>query len=127
GDLLASIKNTGTGISDQTNALQDLLSKGDRPELYELVTGLNKSNRAAVHKTLLGESPYLSASLLEQLGKTDAAVYPRDWYRDLLIANIEAIKGKALIQELSSGDFHLSAQDIRSIEKACTATVTERG
>ncbi|HTN17945.1 MAG TPA: T9SS type A sorting domain-containing protein, partial [Chitinophagaceae bacterium] len=121
------IKNIGSAISDQTNALQDLLSKGNRPQLYELLAGINESNRAVIHKTLMSESPYLSASLLEQLGQTDAAVYPRDWYRDLLLANIEATTDKALMQTLNAGAFNMPAPYLRDIEKARTTATTERG
>lgn len=116
-----------TSIQDKTDSLNDLLFDGNRPGLYSLVAGINLSNRSSVHTSLLSESPYLSQSLLEELGEVDPAIYPHDWYRDLIIENSEVALNPDFIQFLSAKAYPLPDPDLANVKLSRFVHTTARG
>jgi len=121
------LEDVNENLTAKSSALNSLLQKGDEAELHNAVLSLNLSNRQSVKTLLKSESPYLSASLLENLGKVDPTIFPHDWYRDLIIENIEIAFDKDFVSNLSSKAYPMPDGYINDIKNAMKTKVTERG
>ena len=80
--------------------LDTLLANGDATYLHDLVNNLSNQNKNQVKATLFSESPYLSQSLLEELGQKQPSLFPHSWYRDLINANMEVARNNDFMNTL---------------------------
>lgn len=109
------------------NELDALMAVGDDPSLHSLVNQLTIQNRVAVKNELLQKSPYLSMSLLEELGQKDPNLFPHSWYKDIVLANIENARKNNFIEFLETKNNPLPVNMIAEIKGNRFKTLTQRG
>ncbi|GEM_PF-862429 len=91
-----SMKATRDNLVASKNTLENDyfadLANGDASSLYSLIATINLSNASDVKNTLLANSPYLSHNLLTNLGEVSTTLFPKNWYLDVIKANIEVFE-----------------------------------
>ena len=99
---------------------------GDSPNLHTLVASLNNSNKQIVKSTLVQFSPFLSESILREVGQKASNLIPLGWYRDLVLANLELARSNDFMLFLSTKSNALPLGHIKQIESMRFTSNTER-
>lgn len=127
----STLQNQITSIDRELEIKQDALDKlladGDAQYLHDLVAGLTDQNKSQIKATLLAKSPYLSLSLLKELGGKHPRLFPHTWYREVIHANIEVARNDAFLETLLTKTFPIPTDIYDSIRKTRFTTFTERG
>ncbi|MCF8410267.1 MAG: hypothetical protein K9G31_03145, partial [Crocinitomicaceae bacterium] len=125
--LITELQTIGTQQIQKATELDNLLQTGDSPYLHELVANLHPNNKQFVKTELLASSPYLSETLLKELGNKTPGIYPHAWYKDLILANIEVAQTKTFIDYLNSKNVPLPSGLINQINEQKLIKTTQRG
>jgi hypothetical protein len=126
-ELIGELQSIGTQQLEKAIELDNLLQTGDSPYLHELVANLEPNNIQFVKTELVASSPYLSETLLKELGDKTPGIYPHAWYKNLILANIEVAQTKTFIDYLNSKNVPLHSGLINQINEQKLITTTQRG
>jgi hypothetical protein len=107
----------------QKSELESLIEAGKSQVLLALLNGMNNSNKQEVKAELEAKSPYLSADVLLLTGQKDNNLVPRGWFKNLVIANIEAANDNTLRTWLEA---NMSAGHWQQINTALQNQYSER-
>jgi hypothetical protein len=100
--MLSDLQTIDVTYSQKANELSLLLASGDTQYLHDLVANLSNSNKQVVRNGLLNASPYLSETLLIELGEKTPNVFPPSWYKSIIEANVEIAQNKSFIYYLNN-------------------------
>lgn len=114
-------------VALKTAELEALILAGDDASLHALVQNLNNSNKNDVKNILLEESPYLSMSLLEELGLKQPSLFPHSWYKKIIDSNIEVARDESFMEFLSTKPYPLPIGMYNQIKENRFFEFTERG
>lgn len=81
-------------IAQRNQELRNLMLEGNRNELHVLISTLNKTNKTAIRSVLQQESPFLSEEVLRELGNKPSHLFPHEWYKDLVLLNLEVAQNR---------------------------------
>ncbi|MCJ8291090.1 MAG: T9SS type A sorting domain-containing protein [Crocinitomicaceae bacterium] len=107
--------------------LETNLTNGDDQNLHSLVANLTPENKQTIRATLMAESPYLSQTLLEELGELSPGSYPHAWYAELIEVNIEITRSEEFMNFLQTKPVPLPNGLFNQIEALRNSSFTERG
>jgi hypothetical protein len=103
------------------------LESGDSPYLHDVVTTMNQSSSSSVRSSLQSFSPYLSISLLTELGEVPTNIFSEAWYISLLSDNIEVMEDAAFRNFLRSKTEPLSDGEIEVLLALSNSSSLDRG
>ncbi|MFT5779746.1 MAG: hypothetical protein ACI837_002705 [Crocinitomicaceae bacterium] len=95
--------------------------------LHQLVANLAPNNKHLVRAVLLAASPYLSRSLLEELGEKSPGQFPHPWYREIIEANIEVTRSDDFMLFLDTKSVPLPNGHQNQLNALRYTTFSERG
>lgn len=121
---LLSLENS---LSEKKYEIDSLLNDGNSQYLHNLVSGINLTNRNNVKSELLSRSPYLSQSLLQELGVINQVILPHTWYKEIIDSNIEITRNNDFISFLETKSIPLPQSMIEDIKSKRYVTFTSRG
>ncbi|TNE56295.1 MAG: T9SS type A sorting domain-containing protein [Bacteroidetes bacterium] len=127
GDLKTELKVVTDEIKLRNQLLHIQLQLGDREELHDLVSSLNKTNRLEIKNALMEASPFLSEKLLRTVGGKPIEIFPRSWYRDLILANAEVTYNKGFMAFLENNPEVMPKGLYEEILSKQRGILTERG
>ena len=107
--------------------LSTLEANGDRPELYTAVNNLNFWNLYSTWIILHNEAPYLSESILRELGNKVPWVFPNYLLKHLIIDNIEVARNPDFMEFLETKQYPMPHWYIESIRNASQGNITTKG
>lgn len=103
------------------------LESGDSPYLHDVVSTMNSSSSSSVRSSLHSFSPYLSISLLTELGEVPTNIFSEAWYISLLSDNIEVMEDAVFRNFLRSKVEPLSEVEIEELLALSNSSSTDRG
>ncbi|MBI1838590.1 MAG: T9SS type A sorting domain-containing protein, partial [Flavobacteriia bacterium] len=125
--LLNELNQINTDFVAKKLEFDALLLNGNRIELHNLVANLSNSNKNSVKNVLMNETPYLSETLLRELGQKDVNLFPHPWYMDLIIKNIEVTDNPSFLEFLKTKSNSLPDGLYNQIIQAKSTIISERG
>lgn len=109
----------------ETPYLQSIL-EGDAPSLHNQVQNITTSTNTSVNNELLAKSPYLSIELLTELGNVQEQLFPKEWFKQVLNANIEVVEDYKFRLFLMTKTEPFTAVDMADLQNTYTTTKTSR-
>lgn len=125
--IINELQQINFDYNTKSNELSNLLTPGDSEYLHELVGNLTAQNKTIVKNELLSYSPYLSESLLIELGEKTPSVFPPNWYKLVIEANVEVAQNKTFINYLNNKPVPLAPGLVNNIIEYALIHSTERG
>jgi hypothetical protein len=106
---------------------QSNLNNGNSATLHNSIANISLSSANSVYSALQSASPYLSTSILMELGEVSESIFNHSWYVDLLLDNAELIGDIEFRNYLLSKTTKFGQSELEDIFAACNNTTTLRG
>lgn len=104
-----------------------MLENGNLASLHNSISTLSTSEAAAVYSALLNASPYLSFTIMMELGEVPNSIFSNAWYMDLLLQNAELLEDLSFRNFLTTKTEPLSETELEGILSETNVIITERG
>lgn len=124
---LSDLQNIDQEYNAITLQLNGLLQMGDQQSLHDAVANMTIQNRFSVIDLLEEYSPYLSESLLMELGNVPPNILPHTWYVDIVRANMEIARSYEFMNYLSQKSNPIPNGLYDQLDQDRMITFTERG
>lgn len=114
-------------LTSKKSELDSLLDIGNSQYLSNLISSINASNNNQIKAELLSKSPFLSISIIQQLGLVNETLFPNSWLKDIIDSNIEVARNNDLIYFLETKPNPMPQTMINEIKADRYVNFTQRG
>lgn len=103
------------------------LSAGNAPSLHSAISTITTSSAPSVRSSLLNASPYLSLSIMTELGEVPSSIFSKAWYLGLILDNAELMENEEFRNFLVSKTEPLNQGELDGLMNETRSIVTLRG
>lgn len=102
------------------------LDANETANVLNAIANLSPNSAPSLHQQLRNFSPYLTLEIMYALGNHSASVYLHQWYKELIMANIDLARDDHFMAFLSTKPSPMPNQMIQQIVSAAEQMISDR-